>query len=137
MNQKTTNAKLKNSLTKISLILSTVLLGITSLGHGKSIDKKQTASDHINNTLILNQGANQQVIAKNQDLLNGNKAFESKLTTPGITITENIHQQTDGRHIQENKIVVNIALSHAQFAFAFAFSNFVPHCAGLNCSNVK
>jgi hypothetical protein len=61
------------------------------------------------NTLELNHGRNQHVSAHTLQTSDGNKTFQSKLTVPGISITEQIKQRTDGNSIQENKIVVNVA----------------------------
>lgn len=90
------------------LLLSSVFFCI-SIVHANNIDGNKSPTDRVDNTLILNQGHGEQVIAKSQDELNGNKSFQSKLTTPGITITEQIRQQANGHNIQENKIVVNIS----------------------------
>jgi hypothetical protein len=109
MNYQVSKHKFRASFKKQSILLCAVFLCMSAIAHAVNNDKKKSTPVRTDNTLILNQGVGQRVIAKSQAHLNGDTFIHSKLTIPGVTITEQIRQQTEGDHIQENKIVVNIA----------------------------
>lgn len=91
------------------MLLSSVFLSMITIANAATNKDNQSSSKQLENTLVLNQGRNQHVTAHSIKESNGNKTFQSKLKIPGVSITEQVHQQTNGRTIQENKIIVNIA----------------------------
>lgn len=102
-------SQLRSSFIWASMLSSGVFLSIITMAHAGTNEDNKSSSKQLDNTLVLNQGHDQHVTAHSLKELNGNQTFQSKLKIPGVSITEQVHQQTNGRTIQENKIVVNIA----------------------------
>ena len=102
-------SQLRSSFIWALMLLSGVFLSMITMAHAGTNEDNRSSPEQLENTLVLNQGHDQHVTAHSLKKLNGNQTFQSKLKIPGVSITEQVHQQTNGRTIQENKIVVNIA----------------------------
>lgn len=89
--------------------ISLAILGCSALSYANNELAKPPTPASDENTLILNRGNHQQVIASNLNEANGNKSFQSNIKYPGITITENVRQQNNGQRIEENRVVVSIS----------------------------
>lgn len=96
--------QLKSIFIWVLTLLSVVFLSMITMVHASTNEDNQSK-----NTLILNQGHDQHISAHSVKESNGNQTFQSKLKIPGVSITEQVHQQPNGRTLQENKIIVNIA----------------------------
>ncbi|HAU2502375.1 TPA: hypothetical protein F7162_12990 [Legionella pneumophila] len=99
----------RSSFISTLMLSSGVFLSMITMAHAGTNKDNQSSSEQLENTVVLNQGHDQHVTAHSLKELNGNQTFQSKLKIPGVSITEQVHQQTNGRTIQENKIIVNIA----------------------------
>lgn len=102
-------SQLRSSFIWTLMLLSGVFLSMIAIAQAGTNENNQSSSEQLENTLMLNQGRDQHVTAHSLKESNGNKTFKSNLKIPGVSITEQVHQQTNGRTIQENKIIVNIA----------------------------
>ncbi|BCA97287.1 hypothetical protein TUM19329_36480 (plasmid) [Legionella antarctica] len=102
-------SQLRSSFIWTLMLFCGVFLSVITIAHAGTSKDNQSSSEQLENTLVLNQGRDQHVTAHNLKESNGNKTFQSKLKIPGVSITEQVHQQTNGRTIQENKIIVDIA----------------------------
>tara|TARA_R110000868_G_scaffold374572_1_gene639072 strand:- start:1078 stop:2133 length:1056 start_codon:yes stop_codon:yes gene_type:complete len=63
----------------------------------------------LDNSLILNRAGNYHVTANRFNEPNGNKTFESTIKAPGVSITELTRRHLNGRHSQENRIIVTVS----------------------------
>ncbi|MFN7098713.1 MAG: hypothetical protein ACK4PR_14330 [Gammaproteobacteria bacterium] len=92
-------SQLKSAFIWVVMLLSGVFLSVITIAHAGTNEDNQSSSEQLENTLVLNQGHDQHVTAHSLKKSNGNQTFQSKLKIPGVSITEQVHQQTNGRNI--------------------------------------
>lgn len=95
----------KHSMIHSVLVSISLFLSIHTLAYSAEMNKGAA----LENIIELNQGQDQHITARSLKDSSGNQTFQSKMTIPGVRITEQVHQHNNGPRIQENRIVVDIA----------------------------